>query len=211
MCAFSEVKTEIPDKSPLPMEGVFVLKRIQLLAMCGLMGFFGAALFQWVPAPKNVEAATGTWNYGRSFYLTKQTYQGNAALTACATGYHMASLYEVYDLAGLKYNTTLGLTLADSGSGPPAYSHSVNTYGWIRTGDDSSNGGGPGEGNCSAWTSNSGSDYGSAVRLVGLFYAPGPGTNVLVPAPNPWVNYLPNPYVTPPYCSASLLVWCVQN
>jgi hypothetical protein len=46
----------------------------------------------------------------RSFYLTQSLFTGSDALSACADGYHMASLWEVFDTTGLKYNTTLGAT-----------------------------------------------------------------------------------------------------
>ena len=40
----------------------------------------------------------------------------------------MASLGEIHDTSNLRYDTDLGLTLADSGFGPPI------VFGWIRTG-----------------------------------------------------------------------------
>ena len=45
----------------------------------------------------------------RSFYLTKATHKGFAGETACALGYHMASLWEIHEPSNLSYNTTLGL------------------------------------------------------------------------------------------------------
>jgi hypothetical protein len=41
---------------------------------------------------------------GRSFYLTKVSVQGNAATSACAGGYHMASQFEMVDPSNLKYD-----------------------------------------------------------------------------------------------------------
>ena len=55
----------------------------------------------------------------RQFCLTKTGFNGSQALTACAAGYHMASLWEIFDTTVLRYNTALGLTKPDSGSGPP--------------------------------------------------------------------------------------------
>jgi hypothetical protein len=56
----------------------------------------------------------------RSFYLTQTLFTGAQALTACAKGYHMASLWEIFDVSNLKYNKTLGFsfTFSHSGSGP---------------------------------------------------------------------------------------------
>ncbi len=56
----------------------------------------------------------------RQFYLTRNRFQGDEALTACAPGYHMASLWEIHDVTYLRYNTALGSTQADSGLGPPS-------------------------------------------------------------------------------------------
>ena len=60
-------------------------------------------------------ASTGT----RQFYLTSALAIGDEALTACAAGYHMASLWEITDLSNLRYNTSLGQASGDSGQGPP--------------------------------------------------------------------------------------------
>jgi hypothetical protein len=63
------------------------------------------------------------------YYLTKSTFTGNQALTACAPGYHFASFAEISNPSDVAYNKTLGRNVADSGSGPPSLA-----YGWIRTG-----------------------------------------------------------------------------
>lgn len=65
---------------------------------------------------------------GRKFYLTRDRYDGSHALSACADGYHMASLW-ILDPSNLSYDTNLGISLADAGFGPP-----VVAPGWIRTG-----------------------------------------------------------------------------
>ena len=86
----------------------------------------------------------------RAYYLTKATITGSKVLTACASGYHFASVWEMFNTSDLHYNTTLGRTNANSGLGPPAISsHSTSAddaYGWIRTG-------GPDDPNCLNWTS----------------------------------------------------------
>ena len=96
----------------------------------------------------------------RRYYLTSSVVAANNALTACATGYHTASLWEILDTTNLEYNGTLGLTLTDSGSGPP------NTYpGWVRTGYNSASSTTPGYGNCLAWTTTNNIYSGTRVRL----------------------------------------------
>jgi hypothetical protein len=78
-----------------------------------------------IGAPTLAEART-------TYYLTTRTFQGNAALTAGTAGFHMASLWEIRDTSNLQYDTSRGLTQADSGSGPP-----TETWGWARTGSGS--------------------------------------------------------------------------
>lgn len=97
----------------------------------------------------------------RQFYLTTYAmYEGGDALTACASGYHMASLWEVMDPSSLEYNTALGLIQADSGHGPP-----TGADGWIRTGNSAAASGVPGVANCSAWNSSSMTDEGTVAWL----------------------------------------------
>ena len=65
-------------------------------------------------------ASTASAEKARKFYLTQTGFTGSQALTACANGYHMASLWEILDPSNLRYNTTLGFTTQDSGFGPPS-------------------------------------------------------------------------------------------
>jgi hypothetical protein len=99
---------------------------------------------------------------GRHFYLTNVDYTPNTATTACTSGYHMASLWEILDVSNLTYdyNHPAATTKADSGYGPPSF-----WYGWVRTGGDSSGSSTTGIGNCLNWTSVSASDYGVSIRL----------------------------------------------
>ncbi len=103
----------------------------------------------------------------RGYYLTQSTYNGAEAAGTdgngagvCATGYHMASLWEIMNPANLKYNIALGRTRDDSGQGPPAA-----FGGWVHTGYSSSASSTPGWGNCSAWTSSDVSHRGTVVYL----------------------------------------------
>jgi len=128
---------------------------------------------------------------GRKFYLTQGTFEGAQALTACAKGYHMASLWEIFNLSALTYNTKLGLAAQDSGSGPPLFA------GWIRTGfvDESTTT--PGEASCHAWTSSSSGDEGSLVNLAGAWQS---ASSIIAP----W-------QASASLCSHSLHVWCVAG
>ena len=128
----------------------------------------------------------------RAFYLTTTTRTGGQALTACAPGFHMASLWEILDPSNLKYDTTLGFTIDDAGAGPPtAFS------GWIRTGTKASGFRPAPRANCHAWESSSALDFGTLVRLSGAWSFEG----VTV---SPWS---PNHES----CSVPQHVWCVQD
>src|SRR5215469_6134090 len=97
----------------------------------------------------------------RQFYQTSGRFDGAHAPTACTAGYHMASLWEILDVSNLGYNTTLGLTADDSGSGPPSVSD-----GWIRTGFAAeSSATNAGLANCNAWTENAGNSNGTFANL----------------------------------------------
>ncbi len=130
----------------------------------------------------------------RKFYRTQTTFDGAHALTACVLGFHMASLWEIFNVSVLEYDTSLGATMDDSGSGPPA-----DVLGWIRTGFNSNGGGpAPGEANCRVWTSSLSSDSGSAVALEPIW------NSTTVNPIRPWV-------ATETPCTGSLPVWCVQD
>lgn len=105
----------------------------------------------------------------RAFYLTRSRWDGASALTACADGYHMASLWEILDPTDLRYATeeSDAETTADSGFGPPS-----REGGWIRTGQSSrsdqtdlNSKGDGGVVNCDAYTSSSSDADGSVVFL----------------------------------------------
>jgi hypothetical protein len=110
----------------------------------------------------------------RKFYLTTSFHTGAEALSACAPGYHMASMWEIHDPTQLRYNTELGFTAGDSGFGPPTYE-----LGWIRTGFFFAPASKSGEASCLAWTSASDAHYGTVVRLYNEW-------NGTVPPVIPW-------------------------
>jgi hypothetical protein len=97
----------------------------------------------------------------RFYYLTPGSYQGDHALTACDSGYHMACIAELPIGNNLVYDTARGFQLADSGYGPPVQhtysdiSEVTPLVGWIRTGGIAM--GSPSDTrylpNCNAWTS----------------------------------------------------------
>jgi len=124
------------------------------------------------------------------YYLTKTNYNGANASTACASGYHMASLWEILDPSNLEYNTTLGDAKDDSGQGPPTYS------GWVRTGYNDSSANIAGQGNCNTWTSSSPSDHGTFAYLPTDWTT---GQDIHIWEVSTWT------------CASGVPVWCVED
>ena len=142
-------------------------------------------------APYAVNATQGTSN--KLFYLTNITYLPTNALTACGSGYHMASLWEILDVSNLTYDIgNIGAaTQTDSGWGPPTF-----MYGWVHTGNTSSGSSTPGTGNCMDYGSSSGTNYGTIASL-----------------PNDWLS---SPtffiwWLVSRECNLAAYVWCVEN
>jgi len=65
----------------------------------------------------------------RKFFLTKDAVAADQVTKACGAGFHMAAAFELLEPGALRYDFTKGMTLHDSGSGPP-----VGTPGWLHSG-----------------------------------------------------------------------------
>ena len=163
-----------------------------LVAIVQLVIFVGISAVL-LPSVSHGQGGNSHTRAQRKFYLTTNLHKGNEALIACASGYHMASLWEIRDASNLRYDTTLGFKRGDSGSGPPA-----NTYGWIRTGWDADESGLPGSSNCNAWTSASPFGEGTAVALQRLWKIT--DGEVI----SPWTSL-------GELCFEPTHVWCVQD
>lgn len=147
-----------------------------------------------VVAPNVSEGQGNKKNSGaRSYYMTATQHQGNTALTACAAGYHMASMWEIKDTSNFRYNTELGFTLPDSGSGPPTIG-----FGWVRTGGNASVDDFAGAANCLLWTSNEGDHFGTAIFLDSEWAA---ADSLRI---NPWRFGFTT-------CASNLRVWCLED
>jgi len=147
------------------------------------------------PGPAGPAGAPGARAQSRHFYLTQTNVAGSQVLTACAAGFHTASVWEILNPSNLTYDITLGLTQADSGSGPPI------AKGWVRTGANAITQTGNTwtdelPSNCTAWTSSDPMDIGAVVTLVWYW---GNGTQMA-----PWRQ-------TYSACSQLMPVWCLEN
>ena len=132
-----------------------------------------------------------------NFFSVSPTHPGSEGLTngrsisgVCASGYHMASIWEFRDLSKLEYATSHAeaYIAADQGAGPP-----VQRTGWMRSNRESNGSGGSGEGNCWTWTNASSSGYGATLYFV--VTSPGDLTTVV---------YRDN-------CNLAKHVWCAQD
>lgn len=150
----------------------------------GPQGPQGVAGPQGIPGPQGEPGVAGAACTRKRFYLTVEEHKGRAALTACASGFHMASLWEIFDPSDLDYDTALGRTEADSGSGPPS------ADGWVRTGEA------PFNAHCEVWTSDG---SGVQARLAPSSTWDDPATVV-----SPWVVTLNDCFFADP-------VWCVED
>jgi len=148
--------------------------------------------------PAGATGPSGPAAMARRFYLTQAQHQGNAALNACATGFHMASLWEIFHMSVLRYDTSLGWTQPDSGAGPP-----TGTGGWVRTGGFDSVSGESGTPTCNVWASNSPLDQGTIVGLLS-----GWGMNLISPI-IPWGAVSTS--IGNISCNQLRPVWCVED
>jgi hypothetical protein len=170
---------------------LWVLAGVSLLTR----GFSGAA----TPAPDTSTAPA------RHYYLTKDAFNGDKSLKACASGYHFASFAEILDTGVLTYNSTLGRTNADDGAGPPSIQ-----FGWARTGysASSTNTEYP-TNNCNLWTSGATADYGTTGAFVP------PYANGTINGNGTGTVYTPSTVFSQLACDNSqgynVGVWCMQN
>jgi len=137
----------------------------------------------------------------RQYYLSRTLAQANEACSACASGYHLASVWEIADPSALKYDTSRGLSGPDSGGGPPTaisfMGNPLTARGWVRTGFSYSVSEPPGQANCGNWLSNNGFYWGTTTNL-----------------PSNWTGGRQDIGVWDvgvSTCDTSLWVWCVQD
>jgi hypothetical protein len=182
---------------------MFSLKK-SLLGLLGLLALVGA-LATLMPLVSRGQGNNPIVEQlrPRRFYLTQIKHSGGQALSACAAGYHMASLWEIFDTSNLRYNTELGFTQEDSGFGPPNVftpgpPQVDRPFGWVRTGGRSASGSAPGLANCNAWTSADGDLTGTVIFLSDSWDS---GDVTII---SPWRSFTSA-------CDSTFRVWCVQD
>jgi hypothetical protein len=65
----------------------------------------------------------------RRIFLTKTSHKGDTVLTACRSGFHVASQAELYDIGQYHYDNILGITSPEGVTGAP-----LGKLGWVRVG-----------------------------------------------------------------------------
>jgi hypothetical protein len=163
-------------------------------------GIEGTDIYTMAEVDALVAAATAR----KKYYLSALMAYGNTALTRCGTGYHMASVYEIYDPSNLQYawDDPNAYLTDDSGKGPPA-----GEDGWVRTGESEQEGPGPdgaGVANCLAWTSNDGGHFGTAVSISPEWTDPTAGGYFLNVPGTLWMGLTFA-------CNEQLPVWCIED
>jgi hypothetical protein len=194
-CTFPGPFADVPDTHPF-CAWIQQLANDQITAGCGGGKYCPDSSVTRAQMAVFLERAmrgTAAWNpdAARKYYLTTSFVNGAAALGACSADYHMASLFEIIDTSHLRYETSLGSTTADSGSGPPELT------GWIRTGNTASVANVAGQANCNGWASSANGDRGTAAFLTTDWTAS-------ATVRSPWsAGPLP--------CDSPTRVWCVQD
>lgn len=128
----------------------------------------------------------------RRYYLTTGIFPATGVPTACAPGYHTASIHELTDPSALEYDVSRGDTNDDAGQGPIS-----NNSGWVRTGGSAST-----TTNCNAWTSASASHDGT----VAILQSSVADMNAAATVASPWSVF--NGTVS---CDGSTNVWCIED
>lgn len=155
------------------------------------------------PAGPEAPAAPAASSSGlRKFYRTRDAYSPTVASTACGTGYHFASMWELLDPSNLEYAgehpDAWGGPLYDMGEGPVTGADGLAIQAYVRTGYNVAPDplGYPGQANCNGWTSDDASDHGT---VAGLTHQWGTAEDLFVW--NVGVNT----------CNTRTGIWCVED
>jgi hypothetical protein len=142
---------------------------IAALLTVAFMGYLALGQKQASASPAVPEAPAASSGGLRNYYRTADAYTPTAAINACATGYHFASLWELLDPSNLEYageHPDASVIEDDMGEGPPTGGGGLPRHGWVRTGHNDYAIPVPGQANCNSWTSDSASHYGTTAGLT---------------------------------------------
>jgi len=151
-------------------------------------------------APEAVAVPQIQFNGLRRFYRTSTAYTPTLASTACVTGYHFASIWELLDPSNLEYAAeeldAWSGPLYDMGEGPITGADDGPIMAYARTGYNADVSGVSGKANCNNWQSDDENHYGT---MVGLTHEWGSAEDMFIW--NVGVNT----------CNVRAGVWCVED
>jgi hypothetical protein len=135
----------------------------------------------------------------KMYYLTVASFTGGDAITACDSGFHMASISEMQDPSNLQYatrSTAAYDSLVDGQRlGPP-----TNYMGWVRTEAYPLTGFSD---NCNFWQSSSDQQRGTTMSLYPILGDANP--DLYASDPTTWWHKVQQ------MCSLPEPVWCVED
>ncbi len=135
----------------------------------------------------------------RRYYLTRSPFvSASNAPTRCAAGFHMASMWELSNLAGLEFTLrprrgSVNTPINDQGEGPT----SSPSGGWIRTGGLPNDSGAAGIANCDAYETSDSESLGTTANLHPTGFGQTSGNA-------PW-------RITTHTCDFFRAVWCIED
>ena len=137
----------------------------------------------------------------KMYYLTVASFTGGDAITACDSGFHVASISEIQDPNNLQYvnrsTTAYDAPAYDQGFGPPS-----NHMGWVRSGVYSQSGFAyP----CDVYLSSSDQQSGTTMSLYAFWYDPTAVADLNTPHTYMGWHAAHHP------CSEPEPVWCVED
>jgi len=151
---------------------VVLIAVLLTVAFLGYLAWGQAQAVASAPQMPEAPAAPATGSSGlRKFYRTSTAYTPTLATTACAPGYHFASIWELLDPSNLEYtcdplDAWCQSLYYDLGEGPPTGSEGWPLQAYVRTGYNADVSGVRGQANCDNWASDDPSDYGTLASLT---------------------------------------------
>jgi hypothetical protein len=142
---------------------------------------------------------------GRRFYLTRTKVTGTTAVNACKSGFHMASLGELFNVRFLQYDAVLGLKGDEYGSAPTSDS-TGRAFGWIQNDFSAPSANVHSEvTNCCAEKASSDGQVGTAAYLVRTIQV---GSSTVNAFSTPWRYMFTRVNAA---CNVPQRVWCIQD
>jgi len=181
-----------------------------LVTLVGMVGFSRAdnEVTALLETPNAISGAVSTQqatvNAGdpasaKMYYLTENSFYGGYAITACDSGFHMASISEIQDPSSLQYATrstpAYDAPAYDQGFGPP-----LNHMGWVRPGAYMQTDFGD---SCDVSQSSSDQQSSTTMSLYSFWFDAKP----FLPASAPMSRW----HMAQHTCSQPEPVWCVED